>query len=231
ANDLERWLRRESIHARPVNTAERLWRWCRRNPKIAALGGAVALLLVLLALGSTIAAIVFAAQRSVIRQEVTEGLVDVFKQRKPSYDVSSPMRRALTTGVLSELKRAVTGWFTKAPSSASLEFSVVLSPYLHPTNMLETFSPILLAVEDDLTARLGRQVVIKLRMYSQDAGRNEALESDELTIGRVGPSSYIEMLERGSGVSLLAMQDPVIPMHLAIFTHKDSEVARRYHEN
>jgi WD40 repeat protein/tRNA A-37 threonylcarbamoyl transferase component Bud32 len=48
ADDLERWLQGEPIRARPFSGRERFWRWCRRNPRVAALSGAVAFLLVAL---------------------------------------------------------------------------------------------------------------------------------------------------------------------------------------
>jgi eukaryotic-like serine/threonine-protein kinase len=53
AEDLARWRKGEPILARPVSRGERAWRWCRRNPVLAALTTAVATLLLVLAVGGS----------------------------------------------------------------------------------------------------------------------------------------------------------------------------------
>jgi tetratricopeptide (TPR) repeat protein/tRNA A-37 threonylcarbamoyl transferase component Bud32 len=63
AADLRRYLRGEPILARPVGRVERLWRWSKRNRRVAILTAVVFLLLAAGAVGGTVFAIVYGRQR------------------------------------------------------------------------------------------------------------------------------------------------------------------------
>src|SRR5262249_55505642 len=63
ADDLRRFLADQPIQARRASWRERGWRWCRRNPAIAGLTAAVALLLVALSAGSIVVAVHLREQR------------------------------------------------------------------------------------------------------------------------------------------------------------------------
>jgi eukaryotic-like serine/threonine-protein kinase len=56
ADDLKRFVEDRPVKARRISNAERLWRWCRRNPGNALLAGALAAVLVLATVASLLAA-------------------------------------------------------------------------------------------------------------------------------------------------------------------------------
>jgi len=83
AADVRRYLAGEPILARPVGRVGRLWRWCRREPRVAVLTGAVLGLLVLMALGSTTAAL-WIASAHVTEREVRRRAQQLSEARRRS---------------------------------------------------------------------------------------------------------------------------------------------------
>ena len=72
AADLRRFINGEPILARPVSRLERLWRWCRRNPKVAIPSTLASLFIVATAIVSTWAWSVTSAQAVQIKKESDE---------------------------------------------------------------------------------------------------------------------------------------------------------------
>ena len=80
AEDLDRFLHNRPIHARRTSSSERLWRWCRRNPVMAALIASVTSLSLLLAGGASVAAL--SLRRQLTRAQQAEHVAQLEKESR-----------------------------------------------------------------------------------------------------------------------------------------------------
>src|SRR5258708_7892134 len=79
AEDVERFLSGKSVTARPTGLPEQAWRWCRRKPAVAMLTATVALLLLAVAMGSTLSALWLRDQRNDATEKLWSSYLDQAK--------------------------------------------------------------------------------------------------------------------------------------------------------
>jgi WD40 repeat protein len=73
AEDLQRFLADRPIRARRAPWHERTWRWCRRNPALAALTGLAALLLVVITIGASVGMVILSQRLRQVEEAQRDG--------------------------------------------------------------------------------------------------------------------------------------------------------------
>jgi WD40 repeat protein len=92
AADLDRWLQRRPIRARPVGMAGTALRWCRRHPGLAVVSSLLLVTLVLVAVGASIAALRIRRAEQAVVVQLRESLLDQMRVLR-----SSPVRDGQTS--------------------------------------------------------------------------------------------------------------------------------------
>lgn len=134
AQDLRHWLAGRPIMAKPPGAIGIFTRWCRRNPRVATLSGAVLGLLIALTVGSLLAtAMILASQKALQeRTEAAEAATETAQAAEATASESARQaahQRRITLDTLNELVGSVQSQLEKRPDTAQLRQALLTKAF------------------------------------------------------------------------------------------------------
>jgi tetratricopeptide (TPR) repeat protein len=161
-DDLERWLARQPIAARPISPAERIWRWVRREPLSAGLAAMVVVLMILGVAGLVVSNLLIARERDDARVQkriAEEQSRQADAQHRRADERSRQARRAVDEMYTQVAER----WLYDQPrlSEVQREFLEKALRFYEDLAREDADDP---AVQVDRAKALGRVAWIRLRL-------------------------------------------------------------------
>jgi serine/threonine protein kinase len=216
ADDLARWLNREPIRARPIGPVARLHRWTRRNPV-----GASFIAVLLLGLVTTTALVQRVREgRRMVEEQNDLALrslvarIDDFWARPEVITLPVPSEEIAVLLRLRKERAKVSGEPLRLRVSQTVPDS--------PMNQIKRKGFGLAQLEDRLSNRLGRPVLIDLMLFKPRGGKVESLIRGDSDLKRMGALPYLVAQAIEPGLTPLAIDAE--PKQAAVFVRKDSAI-------
>jgi ABC-type phosphate/phosphonate transport system substrate-binding protein len=227
AEDLERWLRQETIEARPTGSFERVWRWCWREPVLAGLTAGLFLLLTTTTLMALILYRHAEGRRIKAEQDKAQQSAFLFNR------ITEEWERNKRGGVrihAEELRSLSDQTMPIEGTEVPVVLGAHLAPYQidNPRRILEKMAPLANHLQTSNLSDSGPLVLFELCIYTSYHEAVEDFLRGNVGLVRLDPASYVLLRQRDPKIVPLAQQAYAGQTDLrgAIFTRTDSGITR-----